>query len=136
MMIFGCLNARDWPRYFDRHKDDGTIILTICYPTLYAINSIIGLRDHGLMPAENIRVIGIFHEDESSDYEAGISWAETNNIDWIDFHRVEGTLHKDNLWQEIPALMILNLFLNIRTALFYSEERTSPPHCMVTKHSF
>ena len=100
LLVAAALHAQS-PRFLDHYVDDGhTLLLGVCYPTTYALESLIALRDQGLLPTDNFRVVGLYHEAERSDYAGARQWAEDHGLDWMVYHEVQGALTPETLWGE------------------------------------
>jgi len=88
-------------RYFDTAEATSEEIrLSILYPSIGSIRSLIELRNKGLFNIENLTVIGIFHEKERTDYQKSIEYVKENYLDWIKFHKLAGELNKESLFQK------------------------------------
>ncbi len=88
-------------RYFDTaplRTDE--IRLCILYPSTGSLNALLTLREKGLFAPEKLKVIGVFHEAERTDYGRSIEMVKDSGLDWIGFHRLSGELDQDNLFQE------------------------------------
>lgn len=91
------------PRYFDTAEPAGDDIrLVILYPTSYPINALIKLREIGFFTPERLTVIGLFHEQERTEYSQAAAMVREKGLDWIKFHQVGGDIHRGNLFQENP----------------------------------
>lgn len=89
------------PQFLHTYEEnDKTLVLGICYPTRYALNSIIALRNEGFLPTEHLQVVGLYHEAEDSDYAGARRWAEAEGLDWLAYHEVQGELNLENIWKE------------------------------------
>jgi putative glutamine amidotransferase len=90
-------------RYFDSAElASKEVRLTILYPSLGSLRALVELRKNGLITVENLLVIGVFHEKESTNYKASIAYVKHNNLDWVKFHRLSAELDKDNLFRKNP----------------------------------
>jgi len=88
-------------RYFDTAKPvSNEVRLTILYPSLGSLHSLIELKKQGLIAVENLVVIGVFHEKERTDYQKSIEFVKKNRIDWIKFHKLSGNINKDTLFKQ------------------------------------
>ncbi len=76
------------------------IRLAILYPSTGSINALRTLRDLGLLSIEPLEVIGVFHEAENTDYDRSIRLVQELDLDWFRFHRLNGELNAENLFQE------------------------------------
>jgi len=73
--------------------------LVILYPAQETIEDLVGLKDNGLIDISNLRVLGVYHEKELTDYQKAKEYAKANNLDWIAFHPVSGPLAPDDLFK-------------------------------------
>jgi len=97
------LFSQNEERYFDTAElTSKEVRLTILYPSLGSIRALVELRKNGLLTVQNLLVIGVFHEKESTNYKASIAYVQNNNLDWIKFHKLSAELNKDNLFQKNP----------------------------------
>lgn len=87
-------------RYFDAPDPNDPLTITILYPSPGSIRSVIGLRAQGFLPSENTIVVGAYHTDEMTDYEASKTMVYQDNLDWFRFHRIDGELNKNILFEE------------------------------------
>ena len=86
-------------RFFDTASlRSDEIRLAICYPTSYPIEALRTLREKGLFTPPNLKVIGIFHADERSEYERSIRTVVSEGLDWVAFHRLEGELNPETVF--------------------------------------
>jgi len=88
-------------RYFDKasHSSD-KIRLAILYPTSYPLDSLLKLKEIGFLSIENLEVIGVYHEKESTDYQRSIDMVREKSLDWVKFHKVSGEINRTVLFQK------------------------------------
>jgi len=90
-------------RYFDASGvSPDEIRLAIFYPSVGSLKALLELRKQGLLRVQNLKVIGVFHEKERTDYEESIEFVQKNKIDWVKFHVLSGKIQRDNLFQKNP----------------------------------
>lgn len=83
-------------RYYDQ-PEEGAVHVTVLYPSTGTLRSILGLREEGLFPA-GLRVVGVYHADERTDYSLSRAMAEEMDLDWFHFHRISAKLDPENLF--------------------------------------
>ncbi len=116
-------------RYFDSAAlDSKKIRLSICYPSMGSIYSLIELRKHGIIPDKNIIVIGIYHESERTDYDQSIKFIKEHKIKWFEFHKVSGNLNKENLYQKNPCTDVFRLIFNKSDGIIFFGGADIPPY--------
>lgn len=93
-------------RYFDKApKKSEDVRLTIFHPTKGNIQTLIGLRKQNLISIQNLTIIGLYHEKQAGSretarsYEEAVAFVEENGYDWIHFHRLEGNLAHETLFE-------------------------------------
>lgn len=89
-------------RYFDTAAPDPeTVVIAVCYPTLYSLNSILGLQKEGLLPVDKLIIAGIYHEDEVSDYAGAQNYIKDKGLEHrFVFHEVRGGLGSGDIYKE------------------------------------
>lgn len=99
--IPGLSQSEENCRYFDKAGiNSDKVRLAILYPTSYPLDSLHKLIDIGFLNIENLEVIGIYHEKESTDYQRAIDMVREKNLDWVKFHKVTGTIDRTVLFQK------------------------------------
>ncbi|MBN1196297.1 MAG: gamma-glutamyl-gamma-aminobutyrate hydrolase family protein, partial [Candidatus Aminicenantes bacterium] len=68
------------------------LTLVMCHPTTGQIQNILQLRSMGLLPAEPFRLIGVYHQDEKTDYAPAREFVRKEGFDWIEFVVIRGAL--------------------------------------------
>jgi len=87
--------------YFDQDSfPSEKIRLCILHPSYGSLISLMKLRERGIFGDEQLEVVGVFHEQERTDYRSSFNLIRQNNLDWMKFHKLKGSLTKDNLYQE------------------------------------
>ncbi|UCE20777.1 MAG: gamma-glutamyl-gamma-aminobutyrate hydrolase family protein [Candidatus Aminicenantes bacterium] len=100
--INGCKVVYQPPeRFFDTAEQiSEEVRLAILYPSMGTIRALIELREQGLITIENLTVIGVYHENERTDYQRSIEYVGENDLRWFKFHKISGELSKDTLFQK------------------------------------
>ncbi|MBN2417737.1 gamma-glutamyl-gamma-aminobutyrate hydrolase family protein [bacterium] len=122
IMILTSVSLFSQDRFFDTDSPgQGTAVLTICYPTLYSIRSVLGLQEEGLLPVENLIIAGVFHEEEVSDYAGAMNFIRNEGLeDRFVFHAVRGALNPENLYGENPCTdEYRNIFSKSDAVIFF-----------------
>jgi len=79
------------------------VILAVLPPSLGSIQSLVELRNQGLITLDNLTVIGVYHEKEFTDYQKLKEFVKENNLEWFKFHKLSGELREDLLFQKNPC---------------------------------
>ncbi len=80
----------------------GALRLTICYPSTGSLHALINLKNRGLFDPPSLHVVGVYHEEEFTDYQRSRDLVREQGLDWISFEEISGELTQDNLYQTNP----------------------------------
>ncbi|MGB9835964.1 MAG: gamma-glutamyl-gamma-aminobutyrate hydrolase family protein [Candidatus Saccharicenans sp.] len=80
------------------------IRLTVFYPSIGTVRNLQALREKGFIPISNLKVTGVYHVKEATNYEETKRYVTENKIDWFAFHPVSAEVNEKNLYQPNPAL--------------------------------
>lgn len=81
------------------------IVIAMCQPQLNQIQNIEQLYEKDIIPLNKLRLIGIYHENESTDYKPAEEYVKNNKLTWVSFETIKGKvalsdLLKENVWTE------------------------------------
>jgi len=82
-----------------------TVTFAMCRPLVSQIENIEQMYEKDIITLENIHLILVYHEDESTDYEPAKAYVKENKLDWVTFAPIKGKvapgdLFKENEWTE------------------------------------
>jgi putative glutamine amidotransferase len=94
-----------WCQPYQRFFDDApmrskNVRLTVLYPSLGDLKALVQLREKGLIYLENLIVIGLYHENQLTNFENTIHFAQENGHQWIKFHELKRDLDPERLFQK------------------------------------
>jgi len=75
------------------------ISLAMCRPAVSQIRNIIDLYEKEILPVNRLKLICIYHENEEDDYSASFDFVKTNQLDWVTFRPITGTVNRDQLFR-------------------------------------
>jgi len=88
-------------KFFDGPSlSSGNLILTIFHPSQDTIRSLMELRKQNLIPTEKLTIVGVYHQQELTNYEQSIELVQENNLIWIKFHKLTAEIQKGKIFQE------------------------------------
>ncbi len=123
ILLSGCAPAPapDSLRAFDDPDSFSTRpCLVILNPTAARLKTLIELETRGLFKRGDLRVVGVYHEKESAQYQRSIQFARERKLDWIGFHRLTAALDPDTLFQDNGLTdEFRNIFEHSDGALFF-----------------
>lgn len=70
--------------------DPPPLTLVMCHPTTGQIRNILQLRSMGLLPQEPFRLIGVYHQQEKTDFAPAREFVRKEGYDWIEFVVLQG----------------------------------------------
>jgi putative glutamine amidotransferase len=79
------------------------VVIAMCRPSESQIKNIEQLYERDIITLNRIILIGVYHEDETTDYEAAKAYVKENELYWVTFEMVTGKvdikdLFKKNAW--------------------------------------
>jgi len=87
-------------RYFDNTPEkQKSVVLAVCYPSIGSLKALVSLRDHRLIDIDDLLIVGVYYDKESTDYHRSKQYVKNNYIDWIKFHEIKGDINQDELFQ-------------------------------------
>ncbi len=101
-LLFSCKGPspeQEW-NYFNKNLGSDKIRLCILHPSYSTLNSLIKLKERGIFGDDNLEVVGVFHEQERTDYQSAYALIKEKSLDWIKFHQLKGNIRKEILFQE------------------------------------
>ncbi len=81
-------------------SESRVVTIAVLYPSVGTIEDLVTLRKERLIDLPNLRVVGVYHEKEKTDYAKARAYIETEKIDWLTFHPVAAPLSADSLFQK------------------------------------
>lgn len=72
----------------------------MCRPEVGQIQNIEEMYEKHILPAEKIKVIGVYHENEEVDYQTALDYVEENNLHWFSFYVIKGKTELKDLFKE------------------------------------
>lgn len=87
----------------DAAGDD--IVIAMCQPSLSQIQNIEQLYEKDIITLDKLKLIGVYHENESTDYKPAEEYVKKNGLTWVSFETIKGKveladLFKKNQWTE------------------------------------
>jgi putative glutamine amidotransferase len=79
------------------------IRLTVFYPSLGTVRNLQALREKGFISIPNLKVTGVYHVKEATNYEEVKRYVAENKLDWFSFHPVSADLNEKNLYRANQA---------------------------------
>lgn len=83
---------------FSQSNNENTFVLA--RPSLFNIQVFEQLIQQELLTINDLKIIGVYHENEVTDYSPAINYVTEKNIDWVEFIKIEGIVNLDSLFSE------------------------------------
>jgi putative glutamine amidotransferase len=100
ILLFILLFSFPWLAFTQPSSGKDQISLTVFYPTKGTVKNIQALRERGFLNIPNLKIIGVYHIKEVSDYQEAKKYVEDNRIDWFTFHPVAAEISEKNIFQK------------------------------------
>ena len=81
---------------FEKNKNR----VVLLYPTVRGLENFIYLIEKEIINVPDLELVGLYHTDESYDYNKSVEFLEENEYPYIHLHKVEGDLEPGNLYRE------------------------------------
>ncbi len=94
ILLMVSLNASG--EQLSHQKDE--IVIAMCQPSVSQVKNIEQLYEKDIITLNEIKLIGIYHENESTDYELAKSYVEKNELFWVTFEKITGKVDLGNLF--------------------------------------
>ncbi|MCI0470491.1 MAG: gamma-glutamyl-gamma-aminobutyrate hydrolase family protein, partial [Candidatus Aminicenantes bacterium] len=75
-------------------------VIAMCFPTVGQIKNIEQLYEKDIITLDRIKLLCIYHEDESTDYRPSYDYARENGLTWIDFKKITGRVEPANIFKK------------------------------------
>lgn len=103
------------------------IHLTVFYPSTGTVRNLQTLRERGFIPIPNLRVTGVYHVKEATNYEDARRYVAENRLDWFTFRPVSAEINENNLYQPNPATPVFEEILNNSDGIIFFGGPDIPP---------
>ena len=84
---------------------ENEIVIAMCRPQVSQIKNIEQMFEKDIIPLRKIKLIGVYHENEATDYAPSYTYVKENDLSWVSFTVIKGPvpstideLFKENLW--------------------------------------
>ncbi len=133
-ILISCLNVckvayQPPERFFDTAEPiSEEVRLTILYPSMGSIRALTELLEQELITIENLTVIGVYHENERTNYRRSIEYVRDNDLRWFKFHKLSGELSKDTLFQKNTCSSEFEMIFNKSDGVIFFGGADIPPY--------
>jgi putative glutamine amidotransferase len=88
-------------RYFSSaEKENDRVVVAVLHPAKFIVESLLELKNQGLLNPENLVVVGVLHEKQMTDFEEAKKLKKEKGLDWIKFHTITGKIDAHSLFQQ------------------------------------
>ena len=74
--------------------------LTVFYPSTGTIKNLQALRENGFLNIPDLKVVGVYHTKELTDYQEAIKYVRSNNLTWVSFHPVSAEISEQDVFRQ------------------------------------
>lgn len=76
------------------------VTIAVLYPSVGTIEDLLMLRKERLIDLPDLAVIGVYHEQEKTDYREAKEYVKANRLDWLSFDPISAPLSGETLFRE------------------------------------
>jgi putative glutamine amidotransferase len=76
------------------------VTIAVLYPSVGTIEDLLMLRKERLIDIPDLAVIGVYHEQEKTDYSEAKQYVKANRLDWFSFYPISAPLLADALFRK------------------------------------
>jgi len=77
-----------------------SVTIAVLYPSVGTIEDLLALRKERLIDLPDLAVIGVYHEQEKTDYGKAREYVKANCLDWLSFYPISAPLSRETLFGE------------------------------------
>jgi putative glutamine amidotransferase len=92
------LRPHENPSPGESADENNNVTIAILHPSVGSIKALITLREKGLIPIPQLRVLGVYHEGQLTDYSQAKEFVAADNLEWFSFYPISGPLAEDSLF--------------------------------------
>ncbi len=75
-------------------------VVAMCQPTETQIRNIVELYERDLIPLPRIELVGVYLEDEETDYQPARDYVKANDLSWVRFRVIRGRVAAADIYGE------------------------------------
>jgi putative glutamine amidotransferase len=98
-LLLAMAASESWP-VFPCGPAEKKVRLTIFHPSVGIIQELTKLREERLLDVSHLAVLGVYHQNERTDYNAVRKYVESNRLDWLTFNPISAPLSPESLFQK------------------------------------
>lgn len=92
--------VHDHDQYYNSaEKDNDRVVIAVLHPSLFVVESLLELKNQGLLNPENLVFVGVLHEKQMTDFEKAKKLVQEKNLAWIKFHMITGEIDAHALFK-------------------------------------
>ena len=80
--------------------NDRQVTLALTQPRPAQIWNLVELYERDLLPLQQLRLIGVFHEDEIPGYHESEQFVKQRELDWVEFFVIRGRVPEEEIFRE------------------------------------
>ncbi len=126
--------TRESPSLGETADENDTITIAILHPSIGTIKALVTLREKGLIPIPRLRVLGVYHECQVSDYGKAKEFV-ANNLEWFSFYPISMPLSEDALFRRNACSVEFERIFNQTDGLIFFGGPDIPPRLYQEKTS-
>ncbi len=124
-------------KYFNSsEKEKDRVVIAVLHPDTFVIESLMELKNQGLLTPEDLVVVGVRHEKQKTDFEEAKKLVKEKNLDWIKFHTLTGEIDVHSLYQKNEMTTEFKTIFEKSDGIIFFGGADIPPYVYGEKTNF
>jgi putative glutamine amidotransferase len=116
-------------QYFkSAEKEKDRVVIAVLHPSTFVVESLIELKNQGLLTPEDLVVVGVLHDKQMTDFEKAKKLVQEKNLDWIKFHTITGEIDAQSLFQKNEMTAELRTIFEKSDGIIFFGGADIPPY--------
>ncbi len=115
-------------RFFDTARAPKDLVrLVIFYPAPNTFRHLLALKAEGMLPIDNLEIVGVYHVKERTDYRESVRFVRDNKLANVHFHAVSAELGIASLYQANAASAEFRKIFDLSDGIIFFGGPDMPP---------
>jgi putative glutamine amidotransferase len=132
MMVFCSI----WTNTYGLTVPQDETVIVLCSPrvkffkNMEATNQIKNIEwmyEKEILPLNKIKIIGLYHQDEVTDYREAMEYVKNNRMTWVSFLEITGDVNTENLFKENAWTQQFRAVFNRSHGIIFTGGADIPP---------
>jgi len=136
LSISVCLSISTSPTLNAQSAPPGNAVtFAMCRPEISQIKNIEHMWEKDIIPLKQIKLIAVYHEDENTDYTPARKYVEDNELTWVTFKTIKGTVQTGDLFKENAWTPQFKEIFDMTSGMIFTGGADLPPGIYNEEHN-